>query len=119
MTAADDHETLIAQVAGAPGDRPRAIHDLVLRLAPGAEPIVSYRMPAFRLDGRILIYFASFKYHTGVYPPLKPDHVFPELRPFMGPKGNFQFPHSSALPLDIIERLITVRIAEVRARGRN
>jgi uncharacterized protein YdhG (YjbR/CyaY superfamily) len=116
MTAAQDHAALIAQVEGEPGDRLRAIHDLVLKLAPGAEPIVSYRMPAFRFEGAILIYFASFKRHIGVYPPLRAHNVFDEIKPFTGPKGNFQFPHDKPLPLDVIERLVTLRIAENRAR---
>lgn len=116
MTAAEDHDALIALLAGDPGDRLRAIHDLVLRLVPGAEPIVSYRMPAFRFESAILIYFASFKRHTGIYPPLRAQNVFAEVTPFMGPKGNFQFPHSAPLPLDIIEQLVLLRIAENRAR---
>jgi uncharacterized protein YdhG (YjbR/CyaY superfamily) len=117
MTGAQDHETHIARVAGEPGLRLRAIDQLVLELAPGALPIISYRMPAFRFEGAILIYFEAFKSHTGVYPPLRAKNVFAEIKPFMGPKGNFKFPHDAPLPIEVIKRLITVRIAENRARG--
>lgn len=116
MTGAQDHISRIEQVAGEPGERLRAVHRLVLDLAPDAEPIISYRMPAFRFGGAILIYFEAFKKHIGIYPPLRSQNVFDEIRPFMGPKGNFQFPHSAPLPLDIIKRLITTRMAENRAR---
>ncbi len=116
MTSAPDHASHIAQVPGEPGERLQAIDRLVLELAPGAEPIISYRMPAFRFEGAILIYFEAFKQHTGIYPPLRAENVFAEIKPFMGPKGNFKFPHNAPLPLDIIKRLITTRIAENRAR---
>ncbi len=116
MTDAQAHQSHIARMAGEAGLRLRAIDNLVLELAPGAEPIISYRMPAFRFEGAILIYFEAFKSHTGIYPPLRAENVFAEIRPFMGPKGNFKFPHDAPLPLDIIKRLITVRIAENRAR---
>lgn len=116
MSGAQDHASHIAQVPGEPGLRLRAIHDMVLKLAPGAEPVISYRMPAFRFEGAILIYFEAFKQHVGIYPPLRSENVFAEIRPFMGLKGNFKFPHAAPLPLEIIKRLITVRIAENRAR---
>lgn len=116
MTAALDHASHIGQVPGEPGLRLQAIDKLILDLAPEAEPIISYRMPAFRFEGTILIYFEAFKQHTGVYPPLRAENVFAEIKPFMGPKGNFKFPHNAPLPLDILKRLITTRIAENRAR---
>jgi uncharacterized protein YdhG (YjbR/CyaY superfamily) len=116
MTSAEDHASRISRVSGEPGLRLRAIDQLVLELAPGAEPIISYRMPAFRFEGAILIYFEAFKQHTGIYPPLRAENVFAEIKPFMGPKGNFKFPHSAPLPMDIIMQLITTRIAENRTR---
>lgn len=116
MSGAQDHAAHIAQVPGEPGLRLQAIDRLVLELAPGAEPIISYRMPAFRHEGYILIYFEAFKQHIGIYPPLRQKNVFDEIRPFMGPKGNFKFPHTAPLPLDIIRRLICVRLDENKAR---
>jgi uncharacterized protein YdhG (YjbR/CyaY superfamily) len=49
--------------------------------APGAEEKISYRMPAFTLGGA-LIYFAAFKKHIGLYPPVKGDE---KLRKEMSP----------------------------------
>ena len=58
--------------------------------APDAEEIISYRMPAFRLHG-ILVYFAAFKKHIGLYPPVSGDKAIEKaIAPYAGPKGNLQ-----------------------------
>jgi len=74
---------------------------------PGISPCISYRMPAFRLpNGRVFIYFAAFKKHLGVYPPLNIDPpLIAETMAYRGPKGNLSFPHAQALPLDLIGRV--------------
>lgn len=71
----------------------------------GAERCVGYGMPAFRKN-RIFFYFAAFKKHIGVYPPVTaPQHLIEELGPYRGPKGNLIFPHSAPLPLELIGRV--------------
>ena len=44
----------------------------IRQAAPEAEEKISYKMPAFTLDGD-LIYFAAFKKHIGIYPPVQGD----------------------------------------------
>jgi hypothetical protein len=62
-------------------------------------------MPAFRL-GKFFFYFAAFKTHIGVYPPLKePLGLVEELTAYRGPKDNLTFPHSEPLPLELIGRI--------------
>src|SRR5690242_7870961 len=64
----------------------------VRQAAPEAEEIVSYRMPAFRLNG-ILVYFAAFKNHIGLYPPVRGDAKLEKsIAPYAGEKGNLRFP---------------------------
>jgi uncharacterized protein YdhG (YjbR/CyaY superfamily) len=91
---------------------------MVRRVAPDAEEIMSYRMPAFR-QGRILINFAAFKAHIGVFPPVRGDAKLERaLKPWMGPKGNLQLPLGEPLPLDLLERLVTLRLAAAAAPKR-
>jgi len=79
-----------------------AIQAEVERRVPGAERCISYRMPAFR-KGRVFFYFAAFKGHIGVYPPIRePADLIARLAPWRGPKGNLSFPHKAPLPLDLI-----------------
>ena len=64
----------------------------VLILIPMKETI-SYNMPAFRVDDKIVIYFAACKAHIGMYPPVRGDAALKRAAaPYAGPKGNLQFP---------------------------
>lgn len=83
-----------------------AIQALVLSRFPDATKCISYNMPAFKA-GRVFIYFAAFKHHVGIYPPVTRDAALIQaLAPFRGPKGNLSFPLGSPLPLALVERVI-------------
>ncbi len=82
--------------------RLRDIQAEVERRVPAAVRCVGYRMPAFRVR-KIFFYFAAFKHHIGVYPPVRaPASLVNRLAPYRGPKGNLSFPHGKPLPLDLI-----------------
>lgn len=93
------------------------IRGLVRRLAPAADEVISYRMPAFTLDG-MLIFYAPFKAHIGIFPPVKGDAALEaDLEPFRGPKGNLRFPLDAKIPYALIGRVVKARIADQRARA--
>lgn len=78
----------------------------------GATRCVSYGMPAFRLR-KIFLYFAAFKDHIGIYPPLRADaELIRELEPYRGPKGNLSFPLSRPLPKALVKRVVIALAAE-------
>ena len=88
----------------------------IRREAPGAEEILSYGMPAFRGTG-VLVYFAAFKAHIGVYPPVSGDEELErELAPWAGPKGNLKFPLDQPIPLELIARVVRQRLVLDQAR---
>jgi uncharacterized protein YdhG (YjbR/CyaY superfamily) len=88
----------------------KKIRAIVRAAAPGAEEIMSYRMPAFR-QGPILIYFAAFKSHIGVFPPIKGNRALEKAAAkYMGPKGNLRFPLDQAIPYKLIERIVRWRV---------
>ena len=64
------------------------IRSLVLEIAPDAVESVSYAMPTFKLNGRVLIYGAAFKKHIGLYPaPIALEHFKTDLEPYKATKG--------------------------------
>lgn len=92
-----------------------AVLATVRQAAPDAEERISYKMPAFFLDGA-LVYFAAFKKHIGFYPPVQDESLKPLLARYAGPKGNLQFPLAEPMPHALIARIVEARIEENRAR---
>ena len=88
------------------------IRRTVVTAVPEARETISYRMPAYRLDG-ILLYFAAFKSHIGVYPPVSGDPALERaLAPYAGPKGNLKFPLDQPIPYDLIARIVILRVKQ-------
>ncbi|TPV60046.1 hypothetical protein FJ444_07820 [Aestuariibacter sp. GS-14] len=88
-----------------PAVRPllESIQQRVELLLPEATRCISYNMPAFRNKKRAFFYFAAFKHHIGVYPPVSGNAEFIyKLTPYMGPKGNLSFSLNVPLPIDLI-----------------
>lgn len=93
----------------------RAIRAAVRTAAPDADERISYRMPAFFQDG-VLIYFAAFKKHIGVFPPVRDEKLRAAVAKYAGPKGNLQFPLAEAMPYALIARIVRARVRENLAR---
>jgi uncharacterized protein YdhG (YjbR/CyaY superfamily) len=92
------------------------IRQTIRNAAPAAEEVVSYRIPAFRLNG-ILVYFAAFKKHIGLYPPIRGDaSLMKAIAPYAGPKGNLQFPLDQPIPYKLIERIVKLRVKQLSAK---
>ena len=86
------------------------IRQTVKAVAPDAEETISYRIPAFKLNG-MLVYFAAFKKHIGLYPPVRgDDSLMQAVKPYAGPKGNLQFPLKKPIPYALIRRIVKVRV---------
>ncbi|WP_353721215.1 DUF1801 domain-containing protein [Dyadobacter sp. 676] len=84
--------------------------------APDAEETISYDMPTFNLNGTYLIYFAAWKKHVALYPVTAAisEALSEELAGFKGTKGSVHFPLNKPMPLDLIRKIVTLRIAENR-----
>lgn len=112
------HQSIDDYIAAAPDEvRPllEAVRATVRKAAPTAEERISYRMPAFFQDGA-LVYFAAFRKHIGLFPPVHDEALKPLLARYAGPKGNLQFPLSEPLPHALIAKVVKARIRENRAR---
>ena len=80
--------------------------------APKAEEVISYNMPAFKLNG-VLVWFAGYKNHIGFYPSSSPIEIFKkELAKYKTSKGAIQFPLDKPLPLALITKIVKLRIKQ-------
>ena len=91
----------------------------IRKAAPQAQEKISYKMPAFTLDGD-LIYFAAFKEHIGVFPPVRGDEkLSKQLARYRGDKGNLRFPLDEPIPYELIKRVVKFRVKEQAERARS
>jgi len=110
------HEEYFASVA--PEVRPLliSIQKQVETLLPEVTRCISYNLPAFRAK-RVFLYFAAFKKHIGIYPPVNEDAaLIQELSPYRGVKGNLSFPLNRPLPLELIGRVALALYGEYGGR---
>ncbi len=93
--------------AADPAVRPvlKKIRLAVKSAVPEATETISYKMPAFKM-GRVFFYYAAFKQHIGIYPPVTKDRkLIKELRVYANEKGNLRFPLDQPIPYDLIARI--------------
>jgi uncharacterized protein YdhG (YjbR/CyaY superfamily) len=94
----------------------RRIRSVVRAAAPDAREVISYHMPALKGNG-ILIYYAAFKQHIGVYPPIWGDAKLEvAVAPYAGPKGNLRFPLAGPIPYALIARVTRHRARQDAAK---
>lgn len=84
----------------------KKIRGLVRKIAPEAEEGMSYGAPAFKLNGRQIVY-AGFKKHIGLYPePETIERFKEELKNYETSKGAIKFYLDQPIPYDLIERIV-------------
>jgi uncharacterized protein YdhG (YjbR/CyaY superfamily) len=99
------HEDYFKSVPAEPRRLLRSIQAKVETLLPEASRCISYNMPAFK-HGRVFFFFAAFKKHIGIYPPVtKNPSLIRELARYRGEKGNLSFPLDEPLPIELIGRV--------------
>jgi uncharacterized protein YdhG (YjbR/CyaY superfamily) len=85
--------------------------------APKAQECISHQIPAFRLDGRLLVAFGAAANHCAFYPGAYPVEAHKgELKAYGTSKGTIRFPARSPLPAKLVRKLVKARIAEHAAR---
>jgi uncharacterized protein YdhG (YjbR/CyaY superfamily) len=97
-----------------------ALRRTILEVVPEAEQVISYRVPAFRLRGKVIAGFAAFKDHLS-YLPFSGSvlgQLADELDGYTMTKSALHFPVDRPLPKELVKKLIEVRLAEVDRRSR-
>ncbi len=93
----------------------RKLQRAIAAAAPEAELGFSYGIPAFRLRGRPLVWFAAFKAHSSFFPgatALRLHRV--ALRGYKTSKGTLQFPPGQPPPATLVAKLVRTRLAELQ-----
>ncbi len=92
-------------------ERLMEIRAAIQETAPNAVEGISYGMPAYKLNGKVLVYFAGYKNHVGFYATPTGHEAFKtELAGYKQGKGSVQFPNNHKLPLNLIKRIVAFRV---------
>ena len=91
-----------------------ALRRAILAVVPEAEQCIAYRMPAFRVQGKVVAGFAAFKEHLS-YIPHSGSVIseVPEARGYAGTQGTLHFPVDQPLPEGLVRKLIEVRLRQL------
>src|SRR5205823_1832484 len=102
-------------ISGFPKETQKILEQLrvtIKKAAPGAKEVISYGIPAFKLNG-MLVWFAAYSTHIGFYPRASGIEAFKkELSIYKGAKGSVQFPLDNPLPLGLITKMVKFRVTE-------
>ena len=92
----------------------RRVRTAIRKALPGASEGISYRIPVYKLGGRMVLYFAGFRHHYSIYPATArvKAALGKELAGFFHSKGTIRFPLDRAVPTRLIARIAKLRAAE-------
>jgi uncharacterized protein YdhG (YjbR/CyaY superfamily) len=94
------------------------VRSAIRKAVPGAEEVISYKIPTHKLRGSAAIYFAGWKQHCSLYPAT--DRVVAALKDDLAPyevkKSTIRFPLSQPVPVKLIERIAKLHAKEVTER---
>ncbi|HEU4919269.1 MAG TPA: DUF1801 domain-containing protein [Candidatus Limnocylindrales bacterium] len=116
--------TVDEYLATLPPERRSAMEQLrqaVTAAAPGATESLAYKMPALRSHGdQFLVSYDAYKNHYSLFPASDAviEGLGDELRPYLAGKGTIRFPADRPIPLDLVRRIVEIRVSENAARGR-
>ncbi|MGH7618251.1 MAG: iron chaperone [Gemmatimonadaceae bacterium] len=88
------------------------LRETIKAAIPRAEECISYQIPAFRVDGRVLVWFAAAKNHCSFFPGGIVDQFKDDLRDFKTAKGTIRFAPDHPLPATLVRKLLKARLAQ-------
>ena len=102
-----------------PPPQRRALNSLraaLQRLLPGAEEVLAWGMPTYRIDGDLVVSFSGFSDHNSLFPgPGIIVALSGELTPYTTTKGTIHIPRDTAAPLPLLRQVVRARITQINA----
>jgi uncharacterized protein YdhG (YjbR/CyaY superfamily) len=93
-------------------DSMQKLREIIRQVAPKAEEVISYNIPAFKWNG-MLVWYAAFKKHIGFYPKASGIAAFKdELADYKTSKGAIQFPLEEGIPVNLVKKIVKFRLKE-------
>ena len=113
MSVIDRH---LKKFSGAQLETLQHLRETIISIVPNAKEIISYGMPAFEIDGKVVAGFEGFKKHCSYFPHsgsiLEGIERIPEWCEVS--KGTLKFPIGRKLPKDLVRKLISARRVQIR-----
>ena len=112
-------ETIDEYLAGVPADKRQALEKLratIHAAFPRAEETISYGVPAFRLDGTVIAWFAAASKHCSFFPGGVLEPFEKELAGFETSKGTVRFQPDRPIPTALVRKLVKARIARAATK---
>lgn len=109
-------------LAGVSDEKRAALQQLrktILGVIPKAEECISYQMPAFRHEGRVLVYFAAAANHCAFYPGGMVNEFKDDLEGYETSKGTIRFQPERPIPASLVRRIVKARMAQNAAKAPN
>ena len=95
------------------------LRQTIKAVVPGAVEVISYQIPTFKLDGRMLVSYAAFKNHCSFFPGAAPIKAHEdELKSYQTSKGTIRFATGKPLPAALVKKLVKTRIKANEARAK-
>jgi uncharacterized protein YdhG (YjbR/CyaY superfamily) len=122
--AKTNYKSVDAYIASKPDgvqDVLQRVRGAIRKALPAAEEVISYQIPAYKVNGRTVIYFAGWKEHYSIYPATATlvAAFKKQLAPYeVNNKGTIRFPLGGRVPVMLIAGIARFRAKEVRAARR-
>lgn len=96
----------------------RVLRDAIRDAAPGAVDAFGYGIPGYKLDGRVIMWYAAWKNHSSIYPlsDAAKRKFAAQLQGYEMSKGTLRLPHDQPIPVSLIKKIVKSRIAELKAK---
>ena len=108
-------EAYLASLSPPSRDAVEQLRATVLAELPEPEQRISYGIPAFFVDGRVVLYVAGWKQHVSVYPiPEGDDGYAAAIAPYVAGRGTLKFPLTAPLPLELVARTAQLHLSRIR-----
>jgi uncharacterized protein YdhG (YjbR/CyaY superfamily) len=93
------------------------VRSTIKKAAPDAVETISYAIPEFSYNGKLLIFFAGYKKHISIYPAPRSHESFKKiLSAYKGGKGTVQFPFDKPIPFTLIIKIVKFRLKKAKEK---